>query len=100
MSTKLSNNSRYIKGGTSVIMKDRIGWWNRTIFEKSADDFQLVIGPKYHKRPHLVAFDIYGKSELMWFVLQYNNIIDVTTEFVEGVSITLPLPRRVQMNLL
>jgi len=100
MITKLNSNSRYLKGGRADILQDKIGWWDRTIFDKSVDDVQLLIGSKYHKRPHLVAFDIYGKSELMWFILQYNNIIDVNTEFVNGVTITLPLPRRVQLNLL
>ena len=100
MATTLGSYSRYIKGGTTAIYKDRLGWWERTVFEKSVDDVQLVIGPKYHQKPHLVAYDIYNRVDLMWFILQYNNIIDVTTEFVEGVTITLPLPRRLQMNLL
>lgn len=98
--TQLGARSRYLLGGRSVILLDRIGWWDRTIFATSVDDVQLIIGPKYHQKPHLVANDIYGKSDLMWFVLQYNNIIDVTTEFVTGITITLPLPRRLQMDLL
>jgi hypothetical protein len=96
----LGSRSRYLKGGQTVILRDRIGWWERKIFEKSIDDVQLIIGSQYHTKPHLVAYDIYGKPDLMWFVLQYNNIIDVTTEFVEGVTITLPLPSRLQMNLI
>jgi hypothetical protein len=98
--TQLGARSRYLVGGQTVILRDSVGWWNRTIFSTSVDDVQLILGPKYHQKPYLVAHDIYGKADLMWFVLQYNNIIDVTTEFIEGITIMLPLPRRLQMNLL
>ena len=100
LATKLGIRSRYLKGGQTVMWQDKLGWWERKTFTTNVDDVKLVIGPKYHQRPHLVANDIYGKPDLMWFILQYNNIVDVTTEFVEGITITLPTPRRVQMELL
>lgn len=82
--------SRYTKGGKV----DSSGFWSRTIFTKSYDDLTITISKKYHRRPHLLADDIYGTSEVMWFVLQYNDIIDVQTEFVEGRVITLPTVTR------
>lgn len=82
--------SRYTKGGKV----DSTGFWTRSIFIKSYDDISITISKKYHRRPHLLASDIYGSSELSWFILQYNNIIDVHTEFVEGVELTLPTATR------
>lgn len=82
--------SRYTKGGK----KDSTGFWTRTVFSKSYDDIKVTISKKYHRRPHLLASDIYGTSEVMWFVLQYNDIIDVHTEFVEGRELTLPTVTR------
>lgn len=82
--------SRYKKGGTT----DSTGFWTGKTFTKSYDDLKITISKKYHRRPDSLAEDIYGSSEVMWFILQYNDMIDVYTEFVEGTVITLPTPIR------
>lgn len=96
----LQRNSRYISGGKSTIVGDNIGWWERTVFAKSPLDVQLVITKQYAGRPNKLAFDLYGKDSLQWFVLQYNNITDITTEFVEGMTLTLPTRSRLFAELL
>jgi hypothetical protein len=93
-------NTRYLKGGETAVVGDKLGWWSRRDLAQSPDDTIVTIGPKYHQLPHLLAADVYGKSDLMWLILQYNNIVDVTTEFVAGAQIRLPLPRRVMQGLL
>jgi hypothetical protein len=94
----MSTYSRYSKGGTVENIK-KPGFWVRTVFPKSADDLIMTIQKKYVKKPYLLAFDIYGRQELGWFVLQYNDMIDPTTEFVEGVRIQLPTPKKVSMGM-
>ena len=93
-------NSRYVKGGVSTQSGNLLGWWSRTNFTRSPDDVTMTINTKYHQNPGLLANDVYGNANLFWFILQYNNILDVTTEFVSGTTLLLPLPQRVSMNLL
>ena len=94
-----NKNTRYTKGGVTIVNGNHIGWWHRRVLPQSADDTTMVIGPKYDRNPHLLAYDVYGKTELGWLILQYNNIIDQTTEFLIGATIRLPLPRRILMSL-
>ncbi len=93
-------NSRYIQGGTTDLFANRIGFWQRRTFPKHETDVKFVIDARCDQKPWLVAHDKYGDVELMWFVLQYNTILDVTTEFVAGKTISLPIPSRVFMDLL
>lgn len=92
--------SRYKQGGTTDLVGVRLGWWERKVYPKSASDIPLTITPRYHMRPDLLAADVYGKDTLMWFVLAYNNIIDVPGEFVEGTVLILPTRQRLLTELL
>lgn len=83
--------SRVLQGGTSDISGDKISWWERkNINAADANVFNYTITPKTAGRPDTVAYDIYGTTELEWVVLQYNNIVDVSEEFVAGKVIKLP----------
>lgn len=95
----MNKNSRYIKGGT-VDNINKPGFWTRTIFPKSSDDITFILSDKYSQKPYLVAYDLYGTAELGWFVLQYNDIIDATTEFVSGKTITLPTPKKLSIGMI
>lgn len=88
-------NSRYSKGGTTDEFKTRLGWWERKLYTSSSDDIMLVLTSRYHQRPDILSYDVYGKATYMWLVLQYNSILDVTTEFVAGKEIHLPTPKRI-----
>lgn len=92
--------SRYNKGGTTENYSNRIGWWDRKIFSPARDDITLLITTKYNKRPDLVAYDVYGNPQYMWVVLQYNNILDINTEFIIGKTIKLPSINRLKTEIL
>ena len=87
-------NSRYSQGGTVDVDGNRLGWWERIVFQKSPLDVTLTITKKYARRPDLLAIDMYGKANLQWFVLQFNNISDINEDFIEGKVITLPTKSR------
>jgi len=87
--------SRYTQGGTTDRYPTRLGWWDRTQFSISDTDVTFIITAKHQFRPDLVAYEVYQNRELMWLVLQYNNILDVMTEFVEGKELRLPILSRV-----
>lgn len=93
-------NGRYSQGGSTEVVGNRIGWWERKNFPKSTMDVSIVITKRYAHRPDLVAYDMYGKTTLMWVVLQYNAILDVMEDFTEGTVITLPSRSRLFSELL
>jgi hypothetical protein len=98
--TPLNQQGRFILGGTTDTSDPtKLGWWDKTNFTYQNDDILLTITPKYHNRPDLVAFDAYGKSSYMWLVLQYNNIIDPSMEFVIGAQIRIPSSIRVMSGM-
>lgn len=93
-------DGRYVQGGKVDVKGNRLGWWERRIFPKAHSDIQYTITKKYTGRPDLLAYDMYGRANLQWFILQYNNISDVNVEFVEGAEILLPTSQRVFGELL
>lgn len=92
--------SRYVQGGTITLTGKRIGWWERKTFPTSPTDIQYVISSKYAYRPDLLAYDMYGRANLQWFVLQYNNVTDLYEDFREGKVILLPSRSRLFSELL
>lgn len=102
MATKSNNSAlgRYGYGGGVVDYGYRLGWWERTHIAAAPTDITITLTNKYTKRPDLLSYDVYGQSTLMWLVLQYNNIIDVNSEFVEGAIIKLPAKTRVFTEIL
>jgi hypothetical protein len=56
------------------------------------DDYRYVIENQYKHRPDLLAYDIYGDSQLWWvFAVRNKNVIkDPTFDLVSGVKIYLP----------
>lgn len=94
-------SGRYVQGGTVTLEAgNRIGWWERKILPKSTSDIPFTITPKYAHRPDRLAYDIYGRADLQWFVLQYNNVVDLYIDFVVGKEIVLPTKARLFGELL
>lgn len=92
--------SRYSSGGVSDVKADTIGWWERVVLPKSDSDINVLITAKYHMRPDIMAYELYGTASLMWLVLQYANVVDVSEDFVRGTEIRLPTKTRLMSELL
>ena len=103
MATKFNSTdvsrSRYVQGGQTERYPTRLGWWTRRTLPTSDTDIQVTIDVRTHQRPWVVAYDVYGSEELEWVVLQYNNILDVTEEFVFGRTIILPTAQRLKLEI-
>lgn len=93
------NEGRYVQGGVVDDFTNRLGWWERRVFSKSQTDVKLTVMSKYNRRPDLLAYDLYGKAGLQWFILQYNAISDITT-FEQGLELILPTRARLFSELL
>lgn len=92
--------TRYSRGGKVDVVGKRLGFWEPKPFVRSQTDIPYRISPRYHLRPDLLAADLYGNDTLMWFILQYNSIVDIHTEFVQGSMIILPTRTRMYTELL
>lgn len=101
MAVKANTQSqgRYVQGGKTDDFGNKLGWWERKVFNYSYSDVTLVLPSKYNRRPDLLAFDLYGKAGLQWFILQYNTISDIT-EFESGLLLTLPTRSRLLSEML
>lgn len=96
----LNRTGRYVQGGVSDSFSDRIGWWERRILAKSSSDVAITITARYHKRPDLLAADLYGRPTDQWVILQLNNIVDINVEFVQGKQIVVPTKQRMNQEFL
>lgn len=93
--------SRYVQGGLSSVGKNFIRWWERDILAKDdITDLEYTIAPAYASEPDLIGFDYYGRNDLGWLVLQYNNIVDINEELAIGKVIFLPAKNRVFYEIL
>jgi hypothetical protein len=56
------------------------------------DDKLYTIGAMYHHRPDLLAYDLYGDSNLWWVFVQRNMDVlqDPIFDFVPGTQIYIP----------
>ena len=64
---------------------------NRPI-PKQTDDITFTINDTYNMRPDLLAYDLYGESNLWWVFIQRNLDVlqDPIFDFVPGTKIYVP----------
>lgn len=101
-SSLLKKNSRYVQGGTTDVLSYGLGYWDERgdILTNQIDDIPVYITADYAQRADKIAFAIYGRTDLEWLVLQYNNIVDITTELVPGTWISVPSALRTFSDIL
>ena len=59
---------------------------------KEADDVVYTINETYNMRPDMLAFDLYGRSDLWWVFAQRNpnTLVNPLMDFKTGTVIFLP----------
>lgn len=62
-------------------------------------DRVIVVQPRHEGRPDLLAYELYGNTELWWVVPEANQMVDPITEMVPGAELRVPSKSRV-MNIL
>lgn len=72
--------------------------YNPSITTNSLDSNtrEIIINSKYHKRPDLMAHDVYGNSRVWWIFAHYNREIlkDPLHDFLSGTKIVIPIKYR------
>lgn len=84
-----SRGSRFL-GGTFSEFDDE-----QTVFPpfydfsnvQSVGSFQISVATEY--RPDLISFQVYGQSNLGWYIMLYNQI-DHVKDLKEGVTLSIP----------
>ena len=100
-SSVLKVTSRYVQGGYSEVGEKFIRWWERVPIRKGdITDVAYSIDLRYVGAPDYIAFDYYGRNNLGWVVLQYNDIVDINEELAVGKIIILPSRERVFYEVL
>ena len=99
LKSNYQSGGRFVQGGLVDDFQDRLGWWERRVFPSDTSDVTIILPAKYNMRPDLLAYDLYGKATLQWFILQYSSVSDITT-FVQGLELTLPTRSRLLGQLL
>lgn len=77
---------------TTPIDQYYLGILNIRPVSAESDDFLYTIEPQYAYRPDLLAYDLYGESNLWWVFIQRNMDVlqDPLLDFVPGVKIRIP----------
>jgi hypothetical protein len=90
MATSYESTSPYFD--TPVINNQYLGLMIERPIPKLIDDLSMIINETYNLRPDLLAFDLYGDSNLWWvFAMRNpNQLPDPLFDFVTGTTIYLP----------
>lgn len=94
-----NKKSRYVQGGETEEFQKRLGIWDRKTIPYRDDDITHVVSNEEAGRPDLISYNVYGTPDLMWLVLQFNNILDPTLELDVDTELRLPTPERVLLAI-
>jgi hypothetical protein len=90
MANEYTSSSPYFD--TPVVSNQYLGIMVNRSIPKLADDLSMTINETYNLRPDLLAYDLYGDSNLWWVFAQRNpnTLQDPLMDFVSGTTIYLP----------
>ena len=73
-----------------------LGYYNPIIIPYDDSDYYVEIPTKYDLKPGLMAFDLYGNSQLLWVfsVMNRETINDPLFDFRAGKIIRIPTSTR------
>lgn len=89
MEVKYKNTSSY---KNTKINENYLDLYNPPLIPNFESVKEITISPRYHRRPDLLAYDLYGESSIWWIFTLYNRDIirDPLFDFVSGITIVVP----------
>ncbi len=91
----MNMKTRFNFGGTVEQNAIGVGFWTRRDFQQRDDDLRVQLNEQTATRLNIITKKLYGKDNLVWLLLQYNNILDPAEELVPGKIIRMPHPSRI-----
>jgi len=66
--------------------------WQVVDIDATIDDNLIELSAKYHERPDLLAYDLYGSPRLWWVFARrnMNELVDPIGDFKSGILIFTP----------
>lgn len=100
MITTYTNTSAYYN--TDISSNGQLDMWVPPYIPANSSDKLVIISNTYDSRPDLMAFDLYGYSEL-WWVFSVRNPGTLSSDplgnFTAGTSIYIPDPTSLKASL-
>lgn len=98
---KRYSTSPYYSTPVTDIQLTYLDTWVYRSIPVTDNDTEYTIESKYNNRPDLLAYDIYGSSELWWVfaVRNPNQLLDPVNDFNVGVTIMIPSKTSVEKAL-
>ena len=101
MATSFKPTSQY--SSTPIVHKyiTYLDIWTPKVLKPSINDPLVTLTSRYHQRPDLLSYDLYGTPRLWWvFVLRNMDLInDPIADFVSGLQIYTPTKASVEKFL-
>jgi Base plate wedge protein 53 len=85
-------NSWYSKTPQTNNYVNYLDYWSGSYILPNVNDTQIVIDPLFNHRPDLLAYQLYGATQLLWVFMLRNpdKIKDPIYDFVSGLQIYVP----------
>jgi len=86
---RYSNSSQY---RNTQFVKDYLDLYEPAIEINMSATKLITVANKYHMRPDLLAFDLYGDSSLWWVLVIYNRdiLFDPFNDLLPGIELRVP----------
>jgi hypothetical protein len=85
---------RYTSGGTTEVSGRFMEWWERRTYVRDQTDTIYTVERRFEGRLDQLSAIFLGDSRHWWLIAMYNNLLDPTTEVVEGRVLFIPSPER------
>ena len=76
-----------------------LGWWNITSIPADVSDVDFYVTAEFVGRPDLISYYLYEDPNLMWVVMLFNRLYDVS-EIELGRVLRVPTKSRVAAEIL
>ena len=95
MAAQYNKTSRYTN---TPVVDFYLDLWKSTPVKPDLEDKILELTPRYHERPDLLAYDLYGTPQYWWVFARrnMNTLVDPIRDFKSGLVIYAPAPSVVE----
>lgn len=76
--------------------------WVTKNVEVSVNDQLMEVEPRYHLRPDMMSYDLYGTPKYWWIfaILNKDKLVDPINDFVSGITVYVPTRDRIEAEFL
>lgn len=79
---------------TKIVNNKYLDVYNSSVADINTMEIDTIeIAAKYHQRPDVLAYDLYGNAKLWWVFAELNQdtLVDPIVDFKSGLTISVPV---------